>query len=122
MTIPNPTASLFAWWPATVQRPEGDPIHRARVYVTPEGLYVYTRVPADGVTPNHYWPVNWGATAQPVRTTATQMNGFKITTDVGLVTIHAYGQGCGCGHPLKRWSPEFAGNAVKGWPSAGAES
>jgi hypothetical protein len=122
MSIPPPTASLYSWWPATLQQPDGSLIRRARVYVTPEGLYAYTRIPEDGFTPNHYWPINWGATAQPVRTTATQMNGHTITTDTGVITIHYSGQGCGCSHPLKRWAPGFAGNAVKDWPSAGAES
>lgn len=122
MTIPPPTGVLHAWFPAVVERPEGEPIRRARVYITPEGLYVYTRVPSDGVTPNHYWHINWGATAQPKRTTATQMNGHVITTDVGAVTVHTGGQGCGCSHPLKKWTPEFTRTTFASWPSAGAES
>lgn len=119
MTIPTPTGSLHTWFPATVETPDGVMIRRARVYITPDGLYAYTSVPADGVKPNHWWPVNWAATAQPRRTTATEMNGYPITTDNGVVRIHTGGQGCGCSHPLKRWTPEFAGNTINEWPSGG---
>lgn len=119
MTIPAPTGVLHTWFPATLETPDGTLIRRARVYVTPEGLYAFTRVPADGVTPNHYWPVNWGATGQPKQSTATQMNGHVITTDAGTVTIHTSGQGCGCSNPLKKWAPEFSRTTFRSWPSAG---
>ena len=121
MTIPAPTGSLHTWFPATVEAPDGTLIRRARVYITPEGLYAYTRVPEDGVKPNHWWPINWAATAQPKASQATQMNGHAITTDSGVVRIHTSGQGCGCSNPLKRWTPEFAGTTLATWPSAGEE-
>lgn len=121
MTIPAPTGSLHTWFPAVIEQPGKPFIRNARVYVTPEGLYAYTRVPSDGVTPNHWWPINWAATAQPKRTTATSMNGHIITTPAGPLTIHTSGQGCGCSNPLKRWSPEFAGTTLSAWPSAEEE-
>jgi hypothetical protein len=117
MTIPSPTAVLHTWFPATVQKPDGSLIRRARVYITPEGLYVYTRPAEDTAAPNQYWPVNWAATAQPKRSTATDMNGYRITTTSGIVTVHTGGQGCGCSNPLKKWVPEFAGTTLRSWPS-----
>jgi hypothetical protein len=119
MTIPQPTGSLHTWFPATLEQPDGSLIRRARVYVTPEGLFVYTLVPGDGVTPNYWWPINWAATSQPKRSTATDMNGYVITTDTGKVVVHTSGQGCGCSNPLKRWTPAFAGTTLSVWPSAG---
>lgn len=118
MTIPKPTATLHTWFPATVQTPEGGLIRRARVYVTPEGLYAYTRPTNDpDAKPDHWWPINWAATAQPKRTQASDMNGHQIVTDAGAVTVHYSGQGCGCSNPLKRWVPEFAGRTLSAWPS-----
>jgi hypothetical protein len=120
MTIPTPTAALHTWFPVTVEKPDGTLIRRARVYVTPEGLYVYTRKPADGVTPNHWWPLNWAATAQPKRTQASSMNGHQFkTTEGGTVTVHTNGEGCGCSNPLKKWAPEYAGTTLNEWPTGG---
>lgn len=122
MTIPKPTAVLHTWFPATVEKPDGTMIRRARVYVTPEGLYAYVRPASDGHTPNHYWPVNWAATAQPKANQAAQMNGHAITTDSGVVRVHYSSQGCGCSNPLKKWVPEFAGTTLREWPSGAEQS
>lgn len=123
MTHPTPTGVLHTWFPATVQKPTGEFIRRARVYVTPEGVYVYTRVPGDGVKPNHFWALDWAATAQPKRTQATIMNGHPLrTAEGGTLVVHTNGEGCGCSNPLKKWVPEWARTTFSAWPSAGDES
>lgn len=112
---PVPTGVVHGWWPVTVEFPDATRQRRTRVYATPEGLYVYaSRVPADGFTPAWYSPIKWDETPRFGNTPATRMNGHRVETTAGLVVIHG-GDGCNCSHPLKRWTPTYAANALP-WP------
>lgn len=109
---PEPTAMRAVWFPVTVTFPGEDTVHRrAKVFATPEGLYVYLAVPTDrsGKEPDWYSPILPGA-AQPPTGWAAR-NGFTIQTVHGPVAMTAEG-GCGCSHPLKRWNPPYADRNV----------
>lgn len=110
-TIPEPTAIKTVIYPVIVQVPGHPPRDRAKVYVTPEGLYVYWAVPAAETdwTPEYWAPITWPQPKLPPP--HMWRMGFKIRTDYGDVLITASG-GCGCGWPLKRWNPEFANRNV----------
>lgn len=106
-TIPQPTAIKAAWYPCTVQVPGHPPRSKAKAYVTPEGLFVYWAVPdpPESWAPDYWAPITWPQPKPPPP--HMTRNGFRIVTDYGLVTITTDG-GCGCGWPLKRWTPRFA--------------
>lgn len=109
---PKPSAMKAVWFPVTVTLPgETTPHRRAKVFATPEGLYIYLAVPSDpsGRFPDWFSPILPGH-AQPPTGWAAR-NGFVVQTEGGHVAMTAEG-GCGCSHPLKRWNPEFANRNV----------
>lgn len=117
MSAPAPTAVKAGWFPASVSLPVDDPDgvpmvwHRCRVYLAPEGAYVYKyQPPADGVTPDWFSPVDYVRTEKP-RGSWQDNSGVYIRTTAGLLTVTP-GGGCACGSPLKRWVPEFARKSV----------
>jgi len=111
----NPQFVYHALYPATVLLPGGVQHNRAKVYAADDGLYIYWAVPADGVTPDWYSPIDYVRTDRPRPGYAAKL-GWEITTDDGLVIVTAEG-GCGCGWPLKRWQPVFA-RKRQAWPAA----
>lgn len=125
--VPTPSAVYLSWFPAIVSVPvirDGVPgrhqYNNAKVFTTPEGVYVYDRVPLeprqDG-TPEPQWfaPVNYGKTPEPP-TGIKARNGITLVTDQGAVVITPLG-GCGCGmRKLRDWAPSWA-SVIQVWPT-----
>jgi hypothetical protein len=110
LEIPVPTARSIVWYPAIVQVPGADKArHNAKVFATPQGLYVYFAKPEDGITPDWHSEILTGQPKPPEGWRAR--NGFSVATAAGPVTI-TMGSGCGCGWPLKKWVPEFQKRVV----------
>lgn len=109
-----PSAVYHALYPATVLLPGGVQHNRVKAFATPEGLALYWAVPTDGVTPDWFSPVDYSRTGRP-RAGYSARLGWEVFTDAGLVTVASEG-GCGCGWPLKRWSPSFARIRLR-WPA-----
>jgi hypothetical protein len=109
--IPEPTAIKKAIYPCIVQVPGQPPRDRAKAYITPEGIYVYWAVPDPVGTwaPDYYAPITWPQPQLPPP--HMWRNGFRVQTDLGPVAITGSG-GCGCGWPLKRWTPSWAQRVV----------
>jgi hypothetical protein len=110
--VPAPSAKSAEWYPVHVRLPDGTELgRRCKAYTTPEGLYVYTEVPAGGDPAKPAWfsPITPGQTKPPTGWRAR--NGFTIDTAAGTVALTADG-GCGCGSPLKRWVPQFSRKVV----------
>lgn len=84
-------------YPVAIQNPDGSVRHK------PAKVYAH-----DGYTEVYVWDRDAGDAAQVMRLEGSPVpNGFrqwKVTTGEGDVLIAATG-GCGCSHPLKRWSP-----------------
>lgn len=112
LTVPVPTANRMTWYPAIVQVDGGEVHHNAKVYAAREGLYVYTGPPTDmtGETPDFFGVVDYAAVAKPP-TGWRARHGFTIPTDRGSVTI-TLGNGCGCGRPLMKFTPEFSKRVI----------
>lgn len=114
---PVPSGVTGSWFPALVVLPGQRHAlsSKVRVYATPEGLYVYDRVPEDQAqtqqaTPLWYAPIAYPETAQPpANYSARAANGFEIVTSKGTVTV-TVPRGCPtCG--VKRmavWQPVWA--------------
>lgn len=109
-----PTATYYGIYPATVLLPDKTQHSRCKVFATPEGLAVYYAIPADGVTPDWFSEINFLVTGRP-KTGYNARIGWDVWTADGLVTVTTEG-GCGCGWPLKRWSPPFARTRLA-WPT-----
>lgn len=109
--MPEPTAVKGVIYPAWVQVPGEQPRERAKVYIAPEGLYVYWAVPDDPQdwTPDYWAPITWPQPKLPPP--HMQRMGFQLETDYGAVVITTDG-GCGCNWPLKYWVPEYANHNV----------
>lgn len=124
VVVPRPSAVYSSWFPAIVRVPTADggrhTINNAKVLATPEGVYVYDRVPLDPrqeaeVTPAWFAPVNYGNTPQPP-TGIKARNGITLATDGGPVIVTPLG-GCGCSaRKLRDWSPSWA-TVVRAWPA-----
>lgn len=122
--IPIPTAVIAQWFPAYF-RPDGaeQPWPTCKVFLTPQGLYVYRATPAEpetfdtGATPTWYAGVDFAETAKPVTGYAAMNAGIPITTSAGKVNVQPYG-GCGCNaRKLKNWTPSWARNRIS-WDDA----
>jgi hypothetical protein len=115
-TALSPTVTYHGWWPATVLLPRQDGHeviwHTCRVYATDAGLAVFRGRPADEQTPDWFSPVDYSRTTRPIN----GLPGYAhdVHTEDGLVVVTQTG-GCGCGHALKRWRPDFSRN-VSPWP------
>lgn len=111
----NATAIYGAVYPASVLFPDGSVHTRCKVYATDAGLFVYYAVPGDGYTPDWSSPIDYLNTARTPTGYRARL-GWEVATDAGLVIVTADG-GCGCGWPLKRWTPLFA-RARRQWPAS----
>jgi hypothetical protein len=117
-----PTGVTGTWFPALVVLPGAKTaLNKARVYATPEGLYVYLSVPQDQAqmtAPEPFWfaPIAYGETERPpANYSARAANGFVISTAKGPVTI-TVPKGCPtCGvRTLAAWSPTWAHSQMEG--------
>lgn len=127
--IPVPSGITGAWFPALVVLPgqRHDLGMKVRVYATPEGLYVYSKVPQDQAqtqepTPLWYAPIAYDETsAPPANYSARAANGFPIVTTKGTVMI-TVPKGCpACGvRAMAAWQPVWA-HALVGaeWKAGG---
>jgi hypothetical protein len=124
LRIPIPTTVVNEWFPAYF-RPPGDdqPWATCKVFLTPQGLYVYRTAPAEpetfttGATPAWYAGVNFAETAKPVTGYAALNAGIPITTSAGRVNVQPF-PGCGCSaRRLKNWTPSWARNRIS-WTDA----
>jgi hypothetical protein len=110
--IPEPQAVKGVWYPVAVRLPgETKDRQRVKMYVTPEGVYLYWAVPSDPDSwmPDWHSPMLEGQPKPPSGWKAR--NGFQVLTDAGVLSVTPMG-GCGCGWPLKRWSPAFSRRVV----------
>lgn len=122
--IPLPTAVINEWFPAYFRPPgEDQPWATVKVYLTPQGLYVYRAAPDEsetfttGATPAWYSTVDFSKTAKPVTGYAAMNAGIPIETAAGRVNVQPY-PGCGCGHrKLKNWTPSWSRNRIS-WTDA----
>lgn len=112
------TAIYHTLYPAGVHFPDGIVRTRCKVFAAPEGLCVYWAVAPDD-RPDWFSPIDFGLTTRP-RTGYAARNGWDVYTADGIVTVTAEG-GCGCGWPLKRWTPQFARTRLA-WPVKGVNS
>lgn len=126
--VPIPTAVVHVWWPAQVQLPVGvdidgqSSLYPCKVYATPQGLYVYRQWPVDpeqfrtGARPAFWSSIDYEKTTPPTVGNLTRRAGSIIHTAAGAVTIKK-NDSCGCGHPLKRWRPDWARTRIS-WDDA----
>lgn len=118
--IPIPTAVINQWWPAFVRPPDEDHAwNLCKVFLTPQGLYVYRTPPsvpetfASGAMPAWYSTVDFEKTRKPVSGYAARNAGIPIVTAAGTVNVQPTG-GCGCAHRgLKRWRPTWSRNVIR---------
>lgn len=124
LRIPLPTAVVAQWFPAYFRSPnEPQPWAVCKVFLTPQGLYVYRAAPEEsetfttGATPAWYSTVDFAKTAKPVTGYAAMNAGIPIETAAGRVNVQPY-PGCGCGHrKLKNWTPSWSRNRIS-WDDA----
>jgi hypothetical protein len=122
--IPIPTAVINEWFPAFVRPPgEVQPWATCKVFLTPQGLYVYRAAPQqqetfrDGAQPDLYAAVDFVKTAKPVAGYAAMNAGIPIHTGAGKVIVQP-APGCGCSaRKLKNWTPTWARNRIS-WADA----
>jgi len=121
--IPIPTAVIDRWFPAFVRWPGEDMVlNLCKVFLTPQGLYVYKKRPTepetftDGAQPDRYAVVLWDETVKPVTGTTARNAGIPIMTSVGKVIVQPSG-GCGCGSRMKHWLPDWSRNRIT-WETA----
>lgn len=111
---PHPQAQMAVWMRAAIKLPDTGEIWRdCKIYATPDGLYVYRAIPADGWTPD------WWAPMPPQHRPITGVmarNGFNVATELGAVIITPSAN-CACSAPLRRFNPDFAQRVVK-WVEA----
>lgn len=117
--IPIPTAVINQWWPAFVRVPGAtETWNLCKVFLTPQGLYVYRAKPAEpetytsGAMPTWYSSVNFEETTKPVSGYAARNAGIPIVTAAGTMTVQPTG-GCGCAaRGLKGWRPDWHRNVI----------
>lgn len=122
--IPIPTAVVGQWFPAYFRPPnEPQPWAVCKVFLTPQGIYVYRAAPVEsetfttGATPAWYSTVDFAKTRKPVTGYAAMNAGIPIETAAGRVNVQPY-PGCGCGHrKLKNWTPSWSRNRIS-WDDA----
>jgi hypothetical protein len=108
LDLSRPIVVYKGFWPASVLLPDRKVWHRCRAYITDQGLAIFQR-PAE--VPAFFSPLDWVSTPEPH---VQRQVGIDVHTTAGLVVITLVG-GCGCGNPLKRWRPRWAGT-VAAWP------
>lgn len=117
--IPIPTTVINQWWPAFVRVPgEEQAWNLCKVFLTPQGLYVYRAAPAEpetftsGAMPTWYSSVNFEETRKPVSGYAARNAGIPIVTAAGTVTVQPT-TGCGCqARGLKGWRPTWSRSVI----------
>lgn len=117
--IPIPTAVINQWWPAFVRIPGAtETWNLCKVFLTPQGLYVYRTHPSEretytsGAMPTWYSSVNFEETKKPVSGYAAKNAGIPIATAAGTVTVQPT-VGCGCAaRGLKNWKPTWSRNVI----------
>lgn len=104
---PIPEAIMAQWFPANLVLPgETAPRRKGKVYATDKGLYVYFSVPeGQSVQPDWWSPLLEGQNKPPTGYAARM--GIVLRTEAGIVRL-TKDNACGCGWPLKRWTPEYA--------------
>lgn len=118
---PVPSGITGMWWPALVVLP-GQRLQmpgKQRVYSTPEGLFIYSKVPQDQAqlaeaTPDWYAPIAYDETPEPpANYSARAAIGFVIHTESGPVSI-TVPKGCPtCGYrAMSMWQPTWAHTQV----------
>lgn len=117
-SAPVPAGKLAGWFPAMVDIPGLDRIHRARVYATPDGLYLWRKAPQDGTaTPDVWVPIRWDLTGPMPRDAMSRIQGVYLASEFGIVHVTPSG-GCGCGSRLRQWAPPWASTSLAGWPGS----
>lgn len=122
LRIPVPTAVIASWFPAMFRRPVGaheDEVWTlCKVFLTPQGLYVYREPPAEpetftsGAQPAWYSVVDFEKTTRPVAGYAARSAGIPIITAAGSVLVQPTG-GCGCSATrLRHWRPPWSRNLI----------
>jgi len=122
--IPIPTAVVQEWFPAYFRPPgESVPWIRTRVFLTPQGLYVYTSPPEQpetfktGAAPAWYSTVDFAKTSKPVTGYAAMNAGVPIMTAAGKAIVQPTG-GCKCNtRSLRNWTPTWSRNRIS-WTDA----
>lgn len=117
--IPLPTAVISTWFPAFVRVPsESQAWSKCKVFLTPQGLYVYKSRPKDGVEtvkagafPAWYSTVDFEKTHKPAVGNVARNAGIRIQTAAGVVIVQPIAH-CGCGSQLKHWRPMWARNVI----------
>jgi len=117
--IPIPTAVINQWWPAFVRVPGSDHAwNLCKVFLTPQGLYVYRAAPTEpetftsGALPTWYSSVLFDETRKPVSGYAARNAGIPIVTVAGTVNVQP-AAGCGCAaRGLKGWRPTWSRNVI----------
>ena len=94
---------MASWWPADVTLPDGTALRRCRVYITTTDLVVFT----DPEVPAFEAAVDFAQTPQPPAGNTWPRPSIDVHTDAGRAVVSPTG-GCGCGHRLKRWTPDWA--------------
>jgi hypothetical protein len=118
---PVPSGVTGTWFPALVVLPgqRHQLPSKVRVYATPEGLYIYDRVPQDQAQtqrpdPLWYAPITYPETPRPpANYSAGAANGFGIVTTKGTVMV-TVPKGCPvCGvRAMAVWQPVWAHTLV----------
>jgi hypothetical protein len=103
-----------SWFPASVLLPDKSIGHKARVYITSDGLKVFLKKPEDGITPDWTSPILFDETAKPDWTARNV--GVDFLTEDGLVVVTPSGA-CGCGSSMKRWAWPGAVTTAE-WPAS----
>lgn len=124
MRIPIPTAVVHEWFPAFFHAPDGgQPWIRCRVFLAPQGLYVYRNPPEEeetftnGASPAWFSPVDYSKTPKPVSGYAAMNAGIPIMTAAGKVIVQPTG-GCRCNtRSLRTWTPAWSRNRIS-WTDA----
>jgi hypothetical protein len=98
--------------PASVKLPDDQVMHRCLVYVTSDGLQIFTE-PAQ--VPAWLSPIDFASTPEPRK--SRPHIGIDLPTADGLVVITPTG-GCeSCGSRFRGWQPSWATNVQK-WPTS----
>lgn len=116
-TAPTPRGQYAGWFPALVDIPGLTRMQRVRCYATPDGLYLYRRVPVGATEQPDVWlPIRWDLTGPMPRSGIARVQGVYLATEYGIVHITPSG-GCGCGSRLRQWAPSWASTSLAGWPA-----
>jgi len=108
-----PAAIKLAWFPATFVDTDGELHRRAKVYVTGDDRVVayYSARPLRTDNEPDFVAALEPGQDKPAAGYAAR-SGIYLTLANGATVAVTPEGGCGCSHPLKRWSPDFADRVV----------